>query len=79
METDYFNETYITDKSGTILQSVQSNTEGFVLSDVILPDFHPQSKGKQPPFGIPKFTYLFDTIANMMLIPEYKKKTQRYL
>ena len=79
METDYFNETYITDNSGTILQSVQSNTEGFAVSDVILPDFHPQSKGKQPPFGIPKFTYLFDTIANMMLVPEYKKKTQRYL
>jgi predicted amidohydrolase len=76
METDYFNETYIADDSGIVLQSVQPNTEGFAISDVLLPDFPPQSKGKQPPFGIPNFTYLFDTMANRLLASEYKKKTQ---
>jgi len=79
METDYFNETYITDRSGTVLQSVPPNIEGFAISDVILSDSPPQPKGKQPPFGISNFTYLFDTIANRLLASEYRKKTQRYL
>jgi len=79
METDYFNETYITDNSGTVLQSVQPNIEGFAISDVILPDFPPPSKGKQPAFGIPAFAYLFDAIANRLMASEYRKKTQKYL
>jgi predicted amidohydrolase len=79
METDYFNETYIAGSSGAILQRVQNNTEGFAVSDVTLSDSPPQPKGKQPPFGIPKFTYLFDAIANMILASEYRKKTQRFL
>ncbi|HLO31702.1 MAG TPA: carbon-nitrogen hydrolase family protein [Anaerolineales bacterium] len=79
LETDYFNETYITDNSGTILQSVPPNIEGFAISDVILPDSPPHPKGKQPPFGISRFAYLFDTIANRWLASEYRQKTQRYL
>jgi predicted amidohydrolase len=78
VETDYFNETYIADNSGTVLQFVPPNTEGFAISNVILPDFPPKPKEKQQPFGIPKFTYLFDTIANKLLVSEYKKKTNRY-
>jgi predicted amidohydrolase len=79
MEANYFNETYITDNSGTILQSVQPDTEGFAVSDVIMPDFPPQSNGKQPAFGIPKSMYLIDSIAEMMFASEYNKKRQRYL
>jgi predicted amidohydrolase len=79
IEAGYFNETYIADNSGVVLQSVQPNSESLAISDVILPDSPPQSKGKQPSFGIPGFTYLFDTIANWLLASEYKKKTQRYL
>ena len=79
METDYFNETYISDNSGTILQYVQPNAEGFAVSNVILPDSPPVPKGKQPPFGISNFIYLIDIIANMMLTSEYQKKTQKYL
>jgi len=79
METDYFNETYITDSSGIVLQSVQPNAEGFAISDVTLPDSPPQSKGEQPAFGIPKSMYLIDSIAEMMFTSEYNKKTQRYL
>jgi hypothetical protein len=78
METEYFNETYIADDSGTILQSVQPNTEGFAISNVLLPDSPPQPKGKQPHFGISNFTYLIDMIANMLLTSEYRKKIQRY-
>jgi predicted amidohydrolase len=78
IESNYFNETYITDKSGTVLQSVQPGTEGFAISDVILPELPPQPKGKQPPFGIPKLMYSVDSIAEMMFASEYNHKTQSY-
>ena len=77
MEANYFNETYITDTSGAILQSVQPETEGFAVSDVLIPDFPPQSKGEQPAFGIPKYMYLIDSFAEMMFASEYNIKTQR--
>jgi predicted amidohydrolase len=79
METGYFNETYIADSSGSILQSVQPDAEEFAISEVILPASPPQSRGKQPSFGIPGFTYLLDAIANRLLASEYRKKTHRYL
>jgi predicted amidohydrolase len=79
MEANYFNETYIADNSGNILQSVQPDTEGFAVSDVIIHNSPPQSKGKQPAFGIPKSMYLIDSIAEMMFASEYNRKTQRYL
>ena len=79
IETDYFNETYISDAYGMVLERVQPEVEGYALSNVTLPDFPPQPKGRQPPFGISKFTYLFDTIADMMLASEYKRKTHQYL
>ena len=78
MEADYYNETYIAENSGAILQYVQPNAEGFAVSDVTLSDSPPQPKGKQPPFSLPNFIYLFDTVANIILAFEYKKKTQRY-
>ena len=78
MEADYNNETYIAENSGTVLHCVQSNAEGFAVSDVTLSDSPPKPKGKQPPFGIPNFIYLFDKVANIILASEYKKKTQRY-
>jgi predicted amidohydrolase len=78
MEADYFNETYIAGSAGEILQCVDQNAEGFVVSDVTLPDPPPNPRGKQPPFGIPGFIYLFDTVANMILASEYRKKIRRY-
>ena len=78
MEAGYFNEAYIAESSGAILQSVEPDTEGFAISEVTLSDSPLQPKGKQPPFGIPNFIYLFDTVANIILASEYKKKTQRY-
>jgi hypothetical protein len=77
MEANYFNETYIADSSGAILQAVQPDTEGFAVSDVLMSDSPPQPKGKQPAFGIPKSMYLIDSIAEMMFASEYEKKTQK--
>lgn len=78
MESSYFNETYIADNSGTILQSVQPETEGIAVSDVFMPDTPPQSKGKQPPFGIPKYMYIIDSTAEMMFGTEYNKKRKSF-
>jgi len=79
VEAGYYDETYIADRSGAVLECVPPHTEGIAVSDITLPDAPPQPKGKQPPFGIPRFSYLFDTIANRLLAPEYRKKTKRYL
>ena len=79
IETDYFNETYISDAYGMVLERVQPEVEGYALSNVTMPDYPPQSKGRQPPFGISKFAYLFDAIANMLLASEYKRKIRKYL
>jgi len=79
METDYFNETYITDHAGNVLQSVPPDTEGVAVSDVLMPDSPTQSNGKQPAFGIPKSMYLVDSITEMIFASEYNEKTQRYL
>jgi len=78
MEADFYNETYIAENSGAVMQSVQPNTEGVAVSEVILSDSPPKPKGNQPPFGIPNFIYQFDKIANIILASEYKKKMKRY-
>jgi hypothetical protein len=39
----------------------------------------PRPKGKQPAFGIPASAYLFDMIANVMLVSEHRKKIRQYL
>jgi hypothetical protein len=39
--------------------------------------FTPPSKGQQPPFGISKFAYRFDAIANMILVVEYKESFEK--
>jgi predicted amidohydrolase len=79
LETNYFNETYIADADGAILERVQPEMEGYALSDVTLPGFPPQTKGRRPSFGISKSAYLFDAIANMLLVSEYKRKIRKYL
>jgi hypothetical protein len=79
VETGYFNETYIADASGVVLQRVPPEAENYGLSDVTLPDVPPQPTGKQPPFGIPKSTYLIDPMANLLMASGYRKKTRKYL
>jgi predicted amidohydrolase len=78
IETGYFRETTIADASGTVLQRVQSDEDGFVVSQVSLADNPPQPTGKQPTFGISRLAYLLDAITNRMLGPEYRKKMRMY-
>ncbi|MEW6404068.1 MAG: carbon-nitrogen hydrolase family protein [Chloroflexota bacterium] len=79
MKTGYFNETFIADASGTVLQRVPAEVEGYVLDNVSLPDSPPQPKRKQPSSSISKFAYVLDTMANMMFASEYERKVQEYL
>jgi predicted amidohydrolase len=74
VEAGYFNETYIADASGKVLQQVPAGVEGFALADVALPDALPNPHGAQPPFGISIFAYLFDVLANLGLASEYRRK-----
>ena len=78
IESAYFNETYIADKAGRVLQSVQPGSESFAIREVILPELTPKPKGKQPQFGIPKIMVWLDPLAEGMFAAEYKRKTRRY-
>jgi N-carbamoylputrescine amidase len=78
IESGIFNETYIADKTGNVLQSAQPGAEGFAISEVILPELAPKPRGKQPHFGIPKIMYWLDSITEVMFAAEYRKKTESY-
>ena len=78
IESGIFNETYIADETGNVLQSAQPGAEGFAISEVILPGLSTKPKGKQPHFGIPRLMYWLDSIAEVMFAAEYKKKTRSY-
>lgn len=79
MESKYFNETYITDPNGSVLQAVEPETEGVAISAVNIPDSPPQPDKKQPNFGIPQPLYWIDPISEMVFGPEYKEKVKKYL
>jgi len=57
IETGYFNETFIADAVGTVLQRVPSDMNGYAISQVALADALPQPKGKQPVLGVSPFAY----------------------
>jgi len=78
IESNYFNETYVANNTGDVLQSVAPEMEGFAISEVLIPDFPPQSIEKQPAFGLPRYMYLIDSTADMMFGTEYNKNIQRY-
>ncbi len=74
VEAGYFNETFIADSSGQVLQRVPPGEEGFALGEVVVPDAPPSPKGPQPPFGISRFAYVLDAFANLGMIAEYRRK-----
>jgi predicted amidohydrolase len=74
IESGYFNESYVADASGTVLNRVAPDVNGYAISQVTLPDALPQPKGKQPAFGFSGFAYLLDWFVNNMLAAEYRKK-----
>ena len=77
VETGYFNETYVADATGRVLQRVPPEVEGYALAEVTLADSPPQPQGKQPSFGLSVWPYLADEFANVMLAPVYRKGIRR--
>ncbi len=77
VETGYYNETYIADADGQVLQRVSPEVEACALAEVALADTPPQPHGKQPPFGISAFAYGFDAFANGMLASAYRRGIRR--
>jgi predicted amidohydrolase len=79
VESGYFEETYIADASGTVLQRVPAGVEGLALGELILPDAPPKPAGKQPAFGIPKYSYWLDFMINALFAAEYRRKMRRQM
>jgi predicted amidohydrolase len=77
VEANYFNETYIADASGRVLQKAPAGVEGFALDEVALPDAPPNPGRAQPGFGISIFAYLFDALANASLALQYNREVMR--
>jgi hypothetical protein len=77
IEAHYFNETYIADASGQVVQRVPPEVEGFALCQVSVPDSPPNPIGQQPSFGISVYTYLLDAMAKMGLAVEYRRKVSQ--
>ncbi len=76
-EAGYFNETYIADASGGVIERVRAEVESFTLAEIEVPAAPPQPKGKQPAFGISSLGYWSDAFANWMVTSLYRTKIRR--
>lgn len=73
IETDYFNETYISDAAGQVLAQVPPETEGFVMAEVNLPAAPPPAKGKPPRYGMPLSGYGLDWFFRRVTTATYRQ------
>jgi N-carbamoylputrescine amidase len=73
VETGYYNETYVADAAGRVLQRVPPEVEAYTLAEMVLADTPPQPHGKQPPFGISAFAYWSDAFADWILASAYRR------
>jgi predicted amidohydrolase len=76
IETTYFNDTYVADAAGNVLGQVPPNEEGFAIGEVTLGDKPPRPSVKQPPFGVPKSSYIIDPLAEILFANLYKTKAR---
>ncbi len=74
VESRYFNETYIADALGKVIERVPAEIETFTLAEIEIPATPPQPRGKQPAFGISILSYWSDAFANWVVTPLYRKK-----
>jgi hypothetical protein len=79
VETGYYDETYIADDSGNVLECVPPGIEGVAVNTVSIPEVPPIPEEEQPAFGIPRFSYVLDGAINRMMSSEYMKKTRYFL
>lgn len=77
IEAGYYNETYIADAAGKVLQQVPAETEGYAIGEIELPDEPPQPEGKQPPFGLPFLSYMFTWVISRAVTGIYNQHRQK--
>jgi len=76
VKAGYFQETYIADADGQVLDRVPPGSEDFALAEIALPESLPAPRGRQPRFGISALSYAFDDFANIVLASAYQRKVR---
>jgi len=78
VECGYFNETFVATAGGEVLARVAAESENYTLAGVSLPDTPPRPAAPQPPYGAPASAYLFDRLANTLLVRDYSRAKQTF-
>ncbi|MBN1431089.1 MAG: carbon-nitrogen hydrolase family protein [Anaerolineae bacterium] len=78
IESGFYQETYIADANGKMLDQVPAGSENYALSEIYLADAPPQPTGRQPGFGLTPLPYLIDALFNAAATPLYRRKIQAY-
>lgn len=78
IEGGFYQETYVADAGGHVLDRVAAGSENYALAEIALADVPPQPTGRQPAFGITPLPYLLDTVFNVAAVPTYRRKVRAY-
>lgn len=78
IEGGFYQETYVADAGGHVLDRVAAGSENYALAEIALADAPPQPVGRQPAFGITPLPYLLDSLFNMAAVPTYRRKVKAY-
>ncbi len=77
VSSGYFNDTFIANAQGEVLNQTNLDNDDVVISIVQLSDQTPVPNEKQPEFGLPPQTYLADRFSNSLLENYYNKHWRR--
>lgn len=78
VEGGFYQETYVADAGGHVLDRVAAGSENYALAEIPLADAPPQPTGRQPAFGITPLPYLLDTAFNAAAVPTYRRKVRAH-
>lgn len=78
IEGGFYQETYLADAGGHVLDRVAAGSENYALAEIALADAPPQPTSHQPAFGITPLPYLLDAVFNAAAVPTYRRKVRAY-
>jgi predicted amidohydrolase len=78
IEGGFYQETYVADAAGRVLDRVAAGSENFAMAESLLADAPPQPTGAQPGFGITPLPYLLDALFNAASVSVYQRKVRSY-
>jgi len=73
LETGYFQETYVADAAGDVLQRVAAEMEGHASAIVEIADHTTRPRQRQPAFGLPPWTYWADRYVSNLMVQVYER------